>query len=304
MRVTLGMITDGVRINLQRNAEELLQSQNQASSGKRIQRPSDDVPGTGRAMSLRATLSSTDQYDRNSGIAKNLLTATSGALQTMDDDLQDAYVKAAQAANGAQTPEALSAIATQLTEIEKNLQGAANTQYLNRYIFSGSLSSTQPVVPNAGVGSPYVFQGDNSDFDIQVAPATSITANITADKVLNIGGAANPDKPDVFTTLEAIRQKVLAGDVDGVSAQLTDLKWHLNNVIGLNAQVGSRLNRLESANQSLQTSKTNVQELLSNTEDADTANSIIDLQTRQNLYQSALGVASKILNMSLADYWK
>lgn len=304
MRVTLGMLTNGVRANLMQSAEQLLEAQDQASSGKRIHRPSDDVPGVGRAISLRSALSSIDQFDRNSGVASNLLSVTEDSLTSMVNNLQRVLQLNFKGASDGLNQNAMDGIVTELDGIETELKSSGNTQYLGRYVFSGSLTDAEAIVANPAGAPPYNYQGDDSAFQIQVAPGVYVPANITGDVVFNMGGAASPGIPDMFSTLESLKAKVRAGDVDGVSDLIAEVKQHLGNVSAIRSQVGGRINRLESANQTLQDSKLKVQDLLSKTEDADTAVAIIDLQTRQNAYQAALSVASRILDMSLANTWK
>ena len=71
MRVTNSMMTATVKRNLFRQAEQLARKQETMSSGKRINRPSDDPLGFGKVLDYRKTLSSLDQYDRNIQNAEN-----------------------------------------------------------------------------------------------------------------------------------------------------------------------------------------------------------------------------------------
>ena len=304
MRITLGMMTGRIRANLAADTQRLIEAQDRASSGKRIHRPSDDVPGVGRAISLRSVLASVDQFDRNSNIAGNLLSVTNDALNSVVTRLQDVRRLALTAASSSINNEARVAIAAQLDTIGVELQSVANTQYLGRYVFSGSLSNTEAVVPNGAGSPPYIFQGDNAGFDIQVAPGTSATANVTADMILNMGGVAVPASPDVFSTLQALKNNILAGDVDAVSGQLAEIDAELGNVVAVRSQIGGRIRRLESTNEALLDSKLKIMDLLSKTEDADLVEAMLDLRTRENVYQAALGAAARIMDISLANMWK
>ena len=51
--------------NVFRISEDLFKVQNELSSGKRIQRPSDDPSGTRQTLSLRTDLNKTKQFIRN-----------------------------------------------------------------------------------------------------------------------------------------------------------------------------------------------------------------------------------------------
>ncbi|MDO8585754.1 MAG: flagellin [Armatimonadota bacterium] len=304
MRITLGMLTGRIRTNLAADTQRLLEAQDRASSGKRIHRPSDDVPGVGRAISLRSALASVEQFDRNSGIAGNLLSVANDALNSVVARLQDVRSLALTAASSTINDEARVGITTRLDTIAVELQSVANTQYLGRYVFSGSLSNTEAVVANGAGSPPYIFQGDNSGFEIQVAPGTFMTANVTADMVLNMGGVAIPGSPDVFSTLETLKSNIMAGDAQAVSDQIAEIDAQLRNAVAIRSQIGGRVRRLESTNDALLDSKLKIQDLLSKTEDADLAEAVLDLRTRETVYQAALSAASRVLDISLANMWK
>jgi flagellar hook-associated protein 3 FlgL len=51
-------------------------------------------------------------------------------------------------------------------------------------------------------------------------------------------------------------------------------------------------------------SRITTEELLSKTEDADLADAVIELQTKQNVYQAAIAAAERIFEMTLTDFWR
>ena len=64
-RVTEGSITTAVRNNLQRSIQKGQTIQEQLSSGKMINRPSDSPTGTVTSMALRGESRAVQQYSRN-----------------------------------------------------------------------------------------------------------------------------------------------------------------------------------------------------------------------------------------------
>jgi len=302
MRVTLSMMTSRVLDDLMVSSERLLEAQNRASSGKRIRRPSDDVSGTGLAMNLRETLSEFKQFERNGDVAKSLLTATSHYLNSIAEMLEEARSLALSAANPAVTDEARSAIALQLDQISSALAAAGNAQYAGKYLFAGSQTKTPPLVPSGVESPPYSYQGDSEEFRLQVAPGTYISSNVTGDGLFNIGGASVPGAPDIFETLRLLKQEITAGDSLAISSRIADIDANLNNVIATESQVGAKLNRLDNITGTVLDSQLVFKELLTKTEDVDLAEAILELRTRENVYQAAIATASRVLQMSLADY--
>jgi len=302
LRVTLGMMSDHVRSSLMTSSERLLDAQEQAASGKRIRRPSDDVPGTGRSLNLRSALASLEQYGDNAAIAKTQLSVTTSTLDSVIRELQEVRRLAVQAANSSLDEAALGGIASQLDSISTELAGLANTQSLGKYIFSGSMTNTATLAPSASGDPPYDYQGDSAQFQIQVSQGVRITANVTGDVVFNLNGAGVPGSSDVFACIKALKENVLAGDTAAISAQIAEIDANLGNVNAVRSQVGGRLNRLEAAEQSLLDANVRVATLLSETEDVDLAEATIALRTQEIVYQAALSAASRILEISLGNY--
>ena len=65
MRITTNMLTDQVAYNMQRSIRRYMDIQNQFSSGRRINTPSDDPVGTQRDLMYRTELAKGEQYRKN-----------------------------------------------------------------------------------------------------------------------------------------------------------------------------------------------------------------------------------------------
>lgn len=303
MRVTYHMLSRGVLTDMSASSQRLLDAQRRASSGKRILKPSDDVSGTGRALNLRSTLSDIEQYLNNADIAKNQLYVTTSALDSVVKSIQQVRSIALQAANSSVTEQTRQALATQLDEISKSLAGTANTRIGSKYIFGGSATSLQPLQPTGTTTPPYSYAGNNTRVNIHISPWTSVTTNVTANAVFNLDGSTVVMTTDLFSTIQDLKDKVLAGDSSAISDLVGNIDLHLNNVTAIRSEVGGRIATLESTTDSMLDSKTSISELLSKTEDADLAEAILDLQTRQNMYEAAVSTAGKILQLSLTDFF-
>ncbi len=304
MRVTFNMMSRRVLDSINSNAAALLDLQARSASGKRILKPSDDVSGTGRAMSLRSTLTGIEQYLTNNDAVKTQLEVSTSAMDTVVDKIQRVRNIAVEAANSTTGAEGGAALIAELDEITTSLVAAGNSQYSGKYLFSGSLTNQPAIVPNAACNPPYLFAGNDTMMKVQVSPWTSTGSNVAGRKLFNLNGSAAPAAPDIFAVIASLKQNILDGDHTAVSTSLTDIDANRMNATAMRSEVGGRIATLESASDSLLDSKTSLSSLLSKTEDADMAQTIMDLQTRENMYQASVSTASKILNMSLADYFK
>jgi flagellar hook-associated protein 3 FlgL len=96
-----------------------------------------------------------------------------------------------------------------------------------------------------------------------------------------------------------------ADDGDALrGGDLTKIDHNHNTVLGVRARNGSQTNRLTSASGRLDDIKQAVTEQLSNTEDADIAQTMIDFNSQSAAYQAALRAGASIVQSSLMDFLK
>ena len=86
------------------------------------------------------------------------------------------------------------------------------------------------------------------------------------------------------------------------NAQLNGLDTALVSITSLQAEVGAKTNRLESIARRSSEDKTQIQALLSKTEEADIVEVAINLKSQQNVYEAALAVGSKVIQQSLIQF--
>lgn len=304
MRITFNMMARRALDDVLMSAQRLQDAQQRVSTGKRISKPSDDVGGTGRALNLRSTISEIDQYMKNADSVKSGLEVTNSALDSVVTTLQQVRVLALQAANSTTTPEARTAMAAELDQIMSSLTALGNSQYAGKYIFAGSATNSPPFVPSGSPTPPYSYVGNNALVSVQVAPWTNASCNVTGETLFNMGSAAVPGSPDLLSTIQALKDEIEAGNVGAITARIADVDANLNNVITIRSEVGARISRIETITQSLGDSKTSLATLLSKTEDADLTEAVLDLRTRENIYQAAVATAGRIMQITLADYIK
>lgn len=305
MRVTLGLQMNSTSSYLREASERLLEAQRIVTTGRKITKPSDDPTLANRSMSIRSGIAGIEQYQENSNLAKSVLDTTDDTLGSIVDQIQMLQQAATQAGNSSLGAEARQGIVTQIQNIRSRLLDLANTKYLDRNLFSGTMTDTSPITANTADPAvpPYLYQGDLNTISIQIQPSERIQTNVNANDIFNLDGSAGTGIKDLFTVIGELEVAVKAGDVKTCSSLLKDITANHANVLGIQASVGVRSARLETNATALTDSKNRMAELLSNLEDVDMPTAIINLQTQQNIYQAALTVTSNIMrNRTLADY--
>ncbi len=300
MRLSLSQQVQNSLIHLNSASLRLAAAQNRAASGKRILRGSDDVPGTDRALSFRSAISTLEQLSDNTTVAKPLLQVTDKALDDLSRAIRSVRDIAVAAASSLVTDSARNAYALQLDDILNEMEDTANTRFMDQYVFSGTASDSPAVVAQAGP-PPYAYDGNSGMRRTQILSGVTVALNIPGDRVFNLDGQAGGGTTDVFTMVTQLRDAIANGSVSEVSAQIENIDGNLDNVLANRSRVGSWMMRLERAQEVLTDTKLRLREMLSNTEDIDLPTAVVEMQAQENVYQAALGVSSRILNLSLAS---
>lgn len=124
--------------NINRNKNSLSLLEQQYSSGKKIQRPSEDPIIAVRALKLRTNLSELNQYyEKNIPDAKAWMDVTESALTNINTILTKINTSFVQGTNDPLTPADRTSIMENLVEYKKQIYQEGNSNYAGRYVFTG-----------------------------------------------------------------------------------------------------------------------------------------------------------------------
>src|SRR5512135_2685321 len=150
MRISTSSIYDANVTNMNNLEVQIAQTQQQISTGNRIQSPADDPTGAARIVELNQANSVVTQYGTNNNAAQNTLSLSENILQSVTTLLQTVKTTAVNAGNGTLSTADRQSLATNLQGQLQELLGLANsTDGTGNYLFSGSKGSTQPFVNTA-----------------------------------------------------------------------------------------------------------------------------------------------------------
>jgi flagellar hook-associated protein 3 FlgL len=310
MRITTSMVQRNILADLNNISSKLTKTQMKAASNKEISRPSDDPFGTTQAMALRQSLAMNRQYQSNVEDSIGWQDATEQALIDITESVQNARRLIVQGGNDAADQTSRDAIASELEQIIEGIKQSANTNYRGSFLFSGTETSSRPYLPSS---VPYVpaddaYQGDEAGLNPampgiirEIGPNVQMTINVVGLDVLG-GGPAEADNKLLHVLRDAVGH-LRAGD--GASLRGTDLTRlddNVDHLLEVRAANGARTNRLEAALGRLGQLEESVLGQLSKTEDADIAETLIDLNSQTAAYQAALRAGASIVQSSLMDF--
>jgi flagellar hook-associated protein 3 FlgL len=176
MRVSSDLLRT-VFLNALADAQQrFAKTQEQVSTGQRVNSPSDDPAAAARIAQLNATLSRLDQFKTNADFATNQLGLEENALASVVDNLQRIRELTVQANNAPLSDTDRAAIATELSQRLDALRSVANTTDVDgRHLFSGYNEDATPFT--VGAAGNVVYNGDQGQRTVQVSETRFVAIN-------------------------------------------------------------------------------------------------------------------------------
>ncbi|MCZ2836522.1 flagellar hook-associated protein FlgL [Modestobacter sp. VKM Ac-2985] len=301
MRITQRSLVVTALQGIDSNRAAISKLQAQLTSGKTINKPSDDPTGTNAAMQTRQELAGAAQYARNISDGIGLLDATDSALQNMIKQVQNVRAKTVAGLNdGALSGPSRAAYQTEVAGIRQSLLGLANTTVQGVPVFGGvtSGSTAYDVTTGAyqGFGGTTVPPVPVIPVNRQVSDADTIRVDLTGPEAFG-----DPATGDLFSVVQSIATD-LVDDPAALAGHLDDLDAVLNRMLTAAADIGTRTNRIETAqqvNKDLELSLTSRSAVIEN---VDLPKTIMNLQMQQVGYEAALGATAKAIQPTLLDF--
>jgi flagellar hook-associated protein 3 FlgL len=292
MRITQRAVALTSLQGLNRNLDAVGKLQQQLTSGRLINAPSDSPTGANRAMQTRADQTATAQQSRNITDAKSWLEQTDSALQNMSATarrVRDLTVQGS--STGGNSPSSSQALATEVASLREGLLSLANGQVSGRPLFGGVTAG-----PKAYDSTTGAYLGTSGT---PVTRRVSDTETIRVD----ISGpeAFGPAGNDLFAIVDRIATNLVSNPA-GLATDLADLDTVMKTMSGALADIGSRAARIEQVEQVNSDRQLSLSSQLAETENIDLPNTIMRLQMQQVGYEAALSATAKALQPTLLDF--
>ncbi len=275
--------------------------QEQMSSGRTLNRASDDPIRITKSLRLHSALAQNDKYTSNSYEALSFMQSTDDALQTVSSALIRAKEIVVGAANtGTLTSDELKAYGQELYELVGTMVDAANTRVGDRYLFGGQMDHNQPFERNPD--GTVSFFGDNNYISMRLQAGG---VNPDQDAINVTAADAFGTDLQLFNEINDIAKQLKDGNVTGTwlsNVALAQIDEHHGRVLRADANLGARMNSFNMMNNMLLGRDTIIQSDISTNEDTDYPKAISDFKVWENVYNASLKVGAKVLPMSLADF--
>lgn len=288
MRITQGMLSNNMLRNLTSSYSKMDTLMDQVSTGKKINRPSDDPVIAMKGMGYRTELKQIEQYKRNTSEVHNWMDNTDSALDKATQTMQKLRELAVQASNDTYDASERENIMNEVKQLKEHMMDIANTSVNGKYIFNGTDTETPPVNED-GEFDP----SSTSPVLIDVAGGTKLQANVNPEDVFG---------NDLFANIDSFIADLESNDQEAIEGNISSLQGGIDNIINARADLGARMNRLELVENRLSEQEIVATQTMAENEDVDYEKAITELITQESLHRAALSAGSKIIQPSLIDF--
>lgn len=322
MRITQKNLTRAYLSGLNRNISQLSKSNERLSSGKRINKVSDNVTDAQKALKVRNQLRNNEQFVRNIQSIQNEISAQESSAMQMNEILIDVKELLVKAGSGINSDSDKLIIANEISQLNKSILQLVNVKTSDRYTFSG-LNNEAPI--QVDVSGNVLFNGVNVDdiletdldndsifidigiglkFDTQVDQSSVVQLNTSAIHLLGYGKNGNGTPNNLVSLLNKVVSDLKVGDVSQISEYQKQLSKSVDRVLVQVTDIGTRYAYLENSISRLENEKLNLTDQQNHLESIDYEEETILNKSYDMAYQISLQLGSKVLPLSIFDFMR
>jgi len=282
------MIRDQIISFLTANQERLANIQRQLSTSKEVSRSSDDPVRFDRAGRFRSLLSKNEQYLGNieDGIA--WIKVGTESLDVLYEALQQVRELGLQTRSDA-APATRDQVVGFVEALIEEMVLMGNTRFMGKFIFGGTI--TKDTEPFTFDGAAVTYNGNNGVLSRKVADDTYLQIN-------TIGSEFESG----FAAAIALRDALVASDGTAMDAALAQIETASVELLNTAARAGSLQRKLELTRDNLEMANVNLQSYISQAEDVDLTEAIMQYNAQELGYRAALESSSRIMNISILNH--
>lgn len=322
MQITNNMIYNNINNQLSNESFSIYNLENQISSGLQINSPQDNPAGQVNVLSYQNSMSDVNQYTSNVNLANEISSLASSTLNSAVGVVNNAKTLAIQMANSAtNTSMNNQAAANEVGQLINEVSQIANTNYNGQNIFTGENTSQVPAytasnasydVPSSTSGgtpttvnySVYTYAGNDVQQRYQIAQNETIAPGLTANAIFGsdnkqTSSSSSYNPSGLLSVLSLFQSELKSNTFTNDSSNIiSGINKGLSTLLSAQATIGTKQQRLTEQSQSYQTVTTNIQQLLSQTQDVNIPQAMTNLTQAQTTYQATLAMSSQITQLT------
>lgn len=315
MRISTQMMYEQNMRGVTSSQSEWLRYGEQLSTGKRVNKPSDDPIAASQAVVLSQAQAQNSQYALARTFANQKISLEENVLGQATAAVTAAQEKIVYAGNETLSDDDRSSLATQLEGIRNQLLNLANSTDGNgRHIFAGYKTEDDAFSEVAGEikykgGDTAITQTVDASRTMTIGhTGTQVFDSLTSNKVPEPDGSASETNlfkmlDTAIAALKTPTANLSEADKDDLTAVIDKtnrgLKNSLNNILTVRAELGSQLNELSSLDTLGKDRSLGQEQQMSDLVNADLVPSISSYVMQQAALQASYKTFSDMQGMSL-----
>jgi len=236
MRVSDAAIYDSNLSHVSRARAELMKRQEQAVTGKRVLKPSDDPTATALARREHSREARAQAHQRATDAGQSTNEASDAALDQVGSILRRIKELTIQASSDTVDASGRADIAREVEAMREQVRSLGNTEVGGHYVFGGFADGAAPF-DAAGA-----YLGDARVRQVEVARGIYVDAGVTGASAFGMTGGT-----DIFATLDGLTTALDANDIATIHSSIDSLDAVYQQVSTSRAQLGANVNTLETA---------------------------------------------------------
>jgi flagellar hook-associated protein 3 FlgL len=305
MKVSTGMFFDNASKQLGNIQGSLAKTQEQLSTGKQINKPSDAPDKSSLITRLQSEMKRQSSYQGNLKAVNVRLQAEETALKNTSDVMYRLKELTVQAANDTLSDADRKTLSMEMSQLKDQILSLANSQDSNgNYLFAGSRVAQAPFAQDAK--GHVIYQGDQSRMVVPVGDNRRMNLNIPgSDAFVHLvrdDGKGNKTGVGFFQALADIVDAVKNTDRPNMQRGIKELNAMQQGISDANAQVGTDMNVVDSQGGVLDEITLRLKTTLSDVQDLDYTEAITKMNKDQLALESAQSTFAKISKLSLFNY--
>lgn len=280
--------------NLSKNNRRLAETSQQLSTGRRINKPSDDPGDTVRSLRIRTEVNEIRQFRRNIDTARSILQYSDDALDKIGQGIHRAKELSVQALNDTYDSSQRAMMAKEINGILEDMLQNGNSTFANRFVFAGTetIPPFEAVRGGSGWITGFNFLGNTDPRPFELGVGSTMDTSMNGEDIFR----------PVIDGLISLRDGLMGNDRNEMEDGYSEIKKAFDNLLLQRADLGARLNQLELTSDRMAAAEFNLVRLQSEVEDVDMYEAVMNLKNIEALHMASLNVTARIIQPTLIDY--
>lgn len=317
MRITQKNIQRAYLNNLHRNMKQLATSNERMSSGRRLNRVSDNVSDAQRALTVRDKLQRSEQYLRNIDKLQLDLSGQETSLMQMNEIIARAQSLLVNAKSDTNGPSERTILAKELDYLSESIVQLMNVQGVDRPVFAGIDGKTPIVLGDGAVSihsldvdtlvSPeitgqYIDIGLGLQFNGDNVKESSVVRSDTSPLEILGYGVDNGTPNNLIRVFQELSKGLKNNDLSGFESLSKKVSSAHDRLLVSLTDLGARNAYLDNTKNRMEIDQLQLTEMQSKLEAVDIESELILNKSLELTWQVSLQLGSKVLPMSIFDF--